>query len=295
MLALNHMRKFIMLKFVLFCLFIFCTSLSAQEINVVLIGGQSNATGQGYIRNIPKSFEVNKNVLFYYSKYLNQGKGGEQWRPLCQASETEDKFGVELSLGTALQNYYPKQKWALVKHALSGSNLYQQWNPGNRDGEQQGEEYAKWLYTVKRALQELRERGYTPVIRAMVWQQGEADAREIAGMENSRRYGENLRNLIMQIRKELDAPEMLFVYGEVMPMAAERFPGRNLVREAQVQVSEGACSQLSVKNAFLVEGDDLQMRREDYRTPLPQDDVHLGTYGILTLGERFAKVIYDNR
>ncbi len=25
------------------------------------------------------------------------------------------------------------------------------------------------------------------------------------------------------------------------------------------------------------------------------DDVHLGTYGLLVLGERFAKVIYDNR
>lgn len=37
------------------------------------------------------------------------------------------------------------------------------------------------------------------------------------------------------------------------------------------------------------------MRRDDYRTPMLQDDVYLGTYGILMLGERFAKVIYDNR
>lgn len=283
------------LKYILLSLVVSCSSLWAQEIDVVLIGGQSNATGQGYVRNIPKSFQTDTTVMFYYSKYLNQGEGGDRWRPLCQASETWDKFGVELSLGTALQDYFPERKWALIKHALSGSNLYQQWNPGNREGESQGEEYTKWLQTVKQALQELKTKGYNPVIRAMVWQQGEADAREIAGMENSRRYGENLRNLILQIRKELDAPDMLFVYGEVMPMAAARFPGRKLVRKAQVQVSEGACTRLSVKNAFLVEGDDLQMRRNDYRTPMPQDDVHLGTYGILTLGERFAKVIYDNR
>ena len=184
----------------LFCglvFFLFIHSLAAQEVNVVLIGGQSNATGQGYVRNIPKSFQADTTVMFYYSKYLNQGEGGERWRPLCQASETWDKFGVELSLGTALQDYFPERKWALIKHALSGSNLYQQWNPGNREGESQGEEYAKWLQTVKQALQELKTKGYTPVIRAMVWQQGEADAREIAGMENSRRYGENLRNLIL--------------------------------------------------------------------------------------------------
>ncbi|WP_299230658.1 sialate O-acetylesterase [uncultured Bacteroides sp.] len=267
----------------------------AQEVDVVLIGGQSNATGQGYMRNIPSSFKIDTDVMFYYSKFLNQGNGGGVWRELCQASETMDKFGVELSLGTSLQKYFPDRKIALIKHALSGSNLYEQWNPGNRNCEKSGEEYVKWLNTVKDALAELEKKGYKPVIRAMVWQQGEADAREIAGMENSRRYGINLRNFILEVRKELEAPDMLFVYGEVMPMEAERFPGRNLVRTAQIEVSEASCSKLSVKNAFLVESDDLQMRRDDYRTPLPNDDVHLGTYGILTLGERFAKVIYDNR
>ena len=268
-------------------------SVRSQEVDVILIGGQSNATGQGYISNLPRSFEVDRSVMFYYSKYLNRGKGSEQWLPLCQASETDDKFGVELSLGTALQKYFPDRKIALIKHALSGSNLYSQWNPGNGETEA-GEEYRKWLETVYQGLNKLKEKGFIPVIRAMVWQQGEGDAREIAGMENSRKYGENLRNLILRIREDLHAPGMLFVYGEVMPMAAERFPGRELVRKAQVLVAEDSRSQLSVKNAFWVEGDDLQMRRSDYHTPIPQDDVHLGTFGVLTLGERFAEVIFKN-
>lgn len=285
------MKVFTFLSLLLFCTF----QLHAEkEIDVFLIGGQSNATGQGYMRNIPQSFKVDQSVLFYFSKYLNQGKGAEVWRPLCQASETEDKFGVELSLGTALKKYFPQREIALIKHGLSGSNLYEQWNPGNRKGEKQGEEYKKWITTVKTAIAQLKEKGYKPVIRAMVWQQGEGDAREIAGMENSRRYGENLRNLILQIRQELNVPEMLFVYGKVMPMEAVRFPGRELVRKALVDVSEAACSPLSVKNAFIVECDDLQMRRSDYKTPLPNDDVHLGTFGVLGLGDRFATVIFNN-
>lgn len=70
--------------------------------------------------------------------------------------------------------------------------------------------------------------------------------------------------------------------------------GRNIVREDQLNLSESACSPISVKNSILIEGDDLQMRCSDYKTPMSQDDVHLGIYGLLTLGERFAKAIYEN-
>lgn len=60
-----------------------------KEIDVYLIGGQSNATGQAYVRNIPASFKVDTTVRIYYSRFLNQGEGSEQWSPLCQASETK--------------------------------------------------------------------------------------------------------------------------------------------------------------------------------------------------------------
>ena len=91
-----------MKRFILFFLSVWGVALSlpAQEIDVFLIGGQSNATGQGYVRNIPAAFRVDTTVRFYYSRFLNKGEGGGQWMALCQASETKDKFGVELSLGT---------------------------------------------------------------------------------------------------------------------------------------------------------------------------------------------------
>ena len=285
----------VMRRFVLFFLSVWVVvlSLSAQEVDVFLIGGQSNATGQGYVRNIPAIFKVDTKVWFYYSRFLNQGEGGGQWTALCQASETRDKFGVELSLGTKLQSLYPERRIALIKHALSGSNLYKQWNPGNRPGDVRGEEYVKFVETVKNALVDLKKQGYRPIIRAMVWQQGEADARDIAGMDQSRRYGPNLKNFIEQVRKEFGCEDMLFVYGTVMPLAAPRFTGRELVKEAQAAIDEGSGSELSIKNALLIPADDLQMRCNDYKTPMPKDDVHLGTYGILTLGERFADAIYQ--
>ena len=283
-----------MKKIFLSLLLLVCSSIcKSQEVDVYLIGGQSNATGQGYMRNIPCSFKIDTSVMFYYSQYLNEGKGGQVWKPLCQGAETSDRFGVELSLGTRLKELYPNRKIALIKHGLSGSNLYAQWNPGNRKGEKQGSEYKKFITTVHDGLKALKAKNLKPVIKAMVWQQGEADARFDAGPDSARKYAENLKNFIEQIREEFNCEDMIFVYGTVMPMAAERFTGRELVKDGQKAVDEKSSSCFSVKNAVLVPADDLEMRRHDYHTPLPNDDVHLGTFGILHLGERFAKVIFE--
>jgi hypothetical protein len=106
-----------------------------------------------------------------------------EWGPLCQASETPDKFGVELSMGTALKKINPDREIALIKHALSGSNLYNQWAPGKNknDTENFGPEFIKFIHTVENGLKELEAKGFEPKIKAMVWQQGEGDARDIAG------------------------------------------------------------------------------------------------------------------
>ena len=281
------MKKLSLLLF----LFMACCTSQAQVVDVFLIGGQSNTTGQGRVSNLPQSFVIDKEVMLFYSKFTNKGENSMQWMPLCPASESLDRFGFELSLGGALHRYYPDKKIAIIKHALSGSNLYAQWNPGNMPGSEQGAEYKKFIEPVHEGLKALKAQGYQPVIRAMFWQQGEADARELAGDANNKAYGKNLNNFIHQVRKDVSAEGMLFVYGTVLPLAAERFPGRELVKEAQRRVAEASHSELSVKNAILVEADDLQMLHSDYHTPYPADDVHLGTFGQLTLGERFAEAI----
>lgn len=277
-------------------LFLFaCSAMCAQVVDVYLIGGQSNTTGQGRVSNLPQSFFIDQEVMLFYSKYTNNGENSMQWIPLCPASESKDRFGMELSLGGALRRYYPENKIAIIKHGLSGSNLYSQWNPGNQEGREQGPEYKKFIETVRAGIEELKNQGFKPVIRAMFWQQGEGDARDLAGEANNRAYGKNLNNFIHQVRKDVGCDDMLFVYGTVMPLAAKRFPGRDLVKEAQRQVAEVADSPLSVKRAILVEADDLQMLHSDYNTPSPKDDVHLGTFGQLMLGERFAKTVYQTQ
>mgnify|MGYP001826136019 CR=1 FL=1 len=277
--------------------FSFICQLSGQKkpIDVYLIGGQSNATGQGYMVNIPEDFLIDTTVLFFYSDGLGGGGVPMQWGPLCQASETPDKFGVELSMGTALKKQYPDQTIALIKHALSGSNLYAQWNPGNLNDDEQnfGPEYSKFIHTVKEGLKGLRACGYVPAIRAMVWQQGEGDARDIAGMENSNNYGNNLRHFIERVREQFHSPDMLFVYGYVIPVPLERFTGREEVRSAQRHVDQGSGHPLALKGAFVLETDDLPLRCDEPDSPYPDDRVHFNTFGILELGNRFAEKIRE--
>jgi hypothetical protein len=278
-------------------IFSFICQLNAQKkpIDVYLIGGQSNATGQGYMVNIPGDFALDTAVLFFYSEGLGGGGVSMQWGPLCQASETPDKFGVELSMGTALKRHCPGREIALIKHALSGSNLYSQWNPGKDklDTLNFGPEYRIFIQTVEAGLEGLRASGYAPVIRAMVWQQGEGDAREIAGMENSRNYGKHLRHFIHRVREQLQSPEMLFVYGYVIPVPLERFTGRKEVRTSQKQVDQDSGHPLAVQGAFVVETDDLPLRCDEPNSPYPDDRVHFNTFGIIELGNRFAAKIVE--
>jgi hypothetical protein len=277
--------------------FSFVCQLSAQKkpIDVYLIGGQSNATGQGYMVNIPEDLTIDTTVMFFYSDGLGGGGVSMQWGPLCQASETPDKFGVELSMGSTLKKLYPKHDIALIKHALSGSNLYSQWNPGknNKDELNFGPEYSKFIHTVEEGISALRTSGYDPTIRAMVWQQGEGDARDIAGMENSNNYDKNLRHFIQRVREQFDSPDMLFVYGYVIPVPLERFTGREEVRTAQKNVGQGSGHPMALKGAFVVETDDLPLRCDEPNSPYPHDSVHFNTYGIVELGNRFAGKITE--
>lgn len=266
-----------------------------RVIDVYLIGGQSNATGQGYIVNLPDGFFIDTTVLFYYSPWLRGGGVPEKWQPLCQASEDPERFGVEISLGAYLHELSGDKKIALIKHALSGSNLYDQWNPGNnnKDTANFGTEYKKFIGTVEEGLLRLRKEGYEPRLRAMVWQQGEADARDEAGIERSRAYGRNLNHFIKRIRQQLHSPEMLFIYGYVIPVPLKRFTGREEVREAQKNIDQDSGHPLSVNGAFVIGTDDLPLRCDEPNSPYPDDKVHFNTYGVLELGKRFAEKIYQ--
>jgi hypothetical protein len=260
-----------------------------KKIEVYLIGGQSNATGQGYMANLSDTMTVNTRVLLFHSglPHLNSGLPPYTWQPLHQASESPDRFGPELSFGTALKLLRPAATIAIIKHAHSGTNLFNDWNPAKKDEDTlaQGAQYREFIHTVNAGLDSLRKRGYHPVIKGMLWQQGESDADK--GGAVSKNYGQNLKHLIGRIRKQLHARNMVFVYGYVYPLPNH---GRGIeeVRLAEHDLDQDAGTGLSTRKAYVVNTDSLSLRSNDPNTPYPNDIIHFGTSGTWKLGLRMA-------
>lgn len=276
---------------------------SRGEIDVYLIGGQSNATGQGYLKNLPKDFKIDTSVLLFNSgrPHLNSGAEPLAWVPLRQASESPDRFGPELGFGNQIHTLFPERRIALIKHAHSGTNLYAQWNPGadKKDTAHFGAQFKTFVDTVDAGLKGLTAAGYVPVIRGMIWVQGENDATEAAkaapdsaAAKAPGEYGKNLNHFIARVREQYDVPGMAFVYCYVLPPGNEG-DGRDRVRAGQKAVDAASGDALSVKSAYVVPSDDLEQRFQDPATPYPNDHLHFGTAGIMELGKRMALKMGD--
>ena len=260
----------------------------AKPIDVYLIGGQSNATGQGYMANLPEGFTPNAKVLLFHSgkPHLNSGAEPNTWMPLRQASESPDRFGPELGFGNRLAELRPARPIALIKHAHSGTNLYKEWEPGKdaADVDHFGPQFKTFVETVQLGLKALGAQGYEPTLRGMIWQQGEGDSKIERSASD---YGKNLAHLIARLREQFQAPDMLFVYGYVLPPPSSGHY-RDLVRQGEKEVDEDSGAALAVKGAFVVATDDLSQRADDRNTRYPKDHVHFGTAGTLELGRRMA-------
>lgn len=269
-----------------------------NDVDVYLIGGQSNATGQGYAKNIPSTFVINTKVQIYHSSGINSGGAANTWIALRGASEGADncnlglRFGPELGFGNNIQSLYPSRAIYLIKHATSNTGLAIDWAPGSNatDTSHFGAQFKTFVSTVDGGIKALKNKGLNPIIRGMLWQQGERDV-DMGGTSASN-YGKNLSAFIARVREQWSAPNMLFVYGYIYP-ASNFGTARDQVRQAQADIDQDSGKTLAVKNAFVVVDDTLSLRANDPGTCLPDDKIHFGTQGQLDLGKLMATKMHD--
>ncbi|MBQ7356394.1 MAG: hypothetical protein IJW66_03230 [Clostridia bacterium] len=176
-----------------------------REATVILLGGQSNASGcslDEYLkRNVtPEKYEEYK--VGYENVYINYLSGANVSGGFVKCAtlqgELSGAFGPELGLAEKLSELYPDKTFFIIKCAWGGSNLHKQWLSPSSFGKT-GELYKEFVAYVEASMDYLISKNYNAKIAGMCWMQGESDAVSRDAAED---YGKNLNNLIKDIRKK---------------------------------------------------------------------------------------------
>jgi hypothetical protein len=136
-------------------------------------------------------------------------------------------IGPELQFGHVMGDHFDEPV-LLIKTAWGGKSLYKDFRPPSSDGDV-GLYYEKMVQEVRAALEQLGDRPYE--LRGFVWMQGWNDMCTKPAIPE---YADNLVNLVADIRREFDAPNLPVVIGELGNGGAAR-PGSAMERFREAQ------------------------------------------------------------
>lgn len=154
----------------------------SNEVQVILLLGQSNAEGHSYHQYLEKTVGEEKaqeytqgyeNVQISFANTVNTSDG--QFVPvgLGQGYQT-DRFGPEVGMAEMISAYDPEKRVYIIKYAFGATALSNEWRSPSSG-------YTGRLYTtvveyVIQQCQLLESMDLYPVIKAICWMQGEDDA-----------------------------------------------------------------------------------------------------------------------
>lgn len=238
---------------------------AAEPPLVLILSGQSNMAGYGKAAELSAEWRTPPpNVTL-----MHWGR--------TQALAT-GSIGPEVTLAHALARAMPGRQIVLFKAAHGGTSQLA-WQPQHdraridrlKLGHDQraGHAYAQLIAAWRKAFP---EGGARPA--ALLWMQGESDARV---PELAKDYQQHLTHLIASLRRDLDAPRMKVVIGEINPAKVtpvSPFPFVDDVRAAQRAIPAQDPLAVCIRTDGLTKG---------------QDQVHYDTAGQEALGQRFAE------
>ena len=309
-------------------LFVFCSSASLyaaepkSPVKVFILAGQSNMEGQGVADLEGKDYNEGRGTLAFLLKDPVKGPRFKHLRSedgewavrddVWVRYKPEDgpvkagplglgftpyggkhHFGPELQFGWVMGDALRNQV-LLIKTAWGGKSLYQDFRPPSSGG-RVGPYYLKMIEEVREALANLAHdfpgydgRGYE--LAGFVWYHGWND-----GCDPQRavpEYEANLVNLIKDVRKELKAPRLPVVVGELTGPWVQAEGQWAAVRKVQAEAAARPEFEGTVR---FVETHDFVRRPED--SPCPGHGHHefanAETYFLVgnALGEGMKEVL----
>jgi len=267
-----------------------------KNIDVYILAGQSNMAGHSQLKYLDKKYQKEyHNSLIYIGdnadsavlKKIINVKPGQGYSSEC--------YGPEIPMAYFFESAH---KVGFIKYAWGGTAIFQ--NPdlncnsnnndnwhGTWDNKKPGRLYLGLLDTVKEGIKAYKQEGYNPIIKGIVWMQGETDG-EIqfnnSKYNASKEYYKNLVNLFDYLRKDIgiivdsDLTNLPIVFGEIYEYSRAVCNVRDIVL-AQKEVGK-------LSNNYYISTKDLKI-------DMPVDDWHWNSFEMFTLGYRFAMKLYQ--
>jgi len=273
-------------------------------VRVYYLGGQSNMDGFGYNTDLSPSLrKINRDVWIFHGNPApdDEGTGGLGiWEPLQPghgigfssdglSNSLSDRFGVELTLATMLQELYPGEKIALIKYSREGSSIdslaashFGCWEPDYR-GAAGINQYDHFLKTVHLALstRDIDGDGRNDLLipSGIVWMQGESDANYSEDV--ALKYELHLKRLMDLMRASFHSDDLPVTIGKISDSWDDE-DGKvwdycELVQHAQEKFAKTDANAAIVRST------------RDYKY---SDTWHYDSEGYMDLGEKFAEALF---
>lgn len=173
-----------------------------ERLHLFLLAGQSNMAGRG--KADAASRKTDPRVIA-----LDKNGGWKTATDPLHWDKPAAGTGIGRPFAASILKKNPDITVGLIPTACGGSPI-STWQPGKYWGQTKSHPWDDSIAAAKKAMRD-------GTLKAILWHQGEADCKP----GNSEAYEKNLEDLIARFRRELDAPDLPFIIGQL-----GNFPGR---------------------------------------------------------------------
>lgn len=171
--------------------------ISPESLHLFLLVGQSNMAGRGVVE--PQDQQPHPRVLVFTKE--------QTWQPAVDPLHFDKPTAVGVGPGRAfalaIAEANPEITIGLIPCAHGGSAI-SSWQPGGFHEQTNGHPYDESIARARAAMK-------NGTLRGILWHQGESDSTpELAPL-----YEKRLHELIERFRKELNAPDVPFIVGQM--------------------------------------------------------------------------------
>lgn len=183
------------------------TKVYSNEVQVVLLLGQSNGEGHTHSRFLTKTVGEEKtaeytegydNVKISYACTISENTSNGQFESVkLGQGHSATQFGPEVGMAEKISAIDPTKRVYIIKYAYGGTSLTTQWrSPSSKNT---GSLYRGAVDYALEQCRALEDMDLYPVIKAICWMQGEDDASGLS--YNS--YEQLEENFVKDLRNDL--------------------------------------------------------------------------------------------